>query len=638
LTGFSAAGFALNDVASLTVSGVVNTGPSATIVDNQALTVAPGGTIAGAAIALQGTSITIPGEVTSGPAGTVQLLAINGTISETGTLIAGTLSGGSTGATSLTGATPTANQVAAIDSFTGAGFTLSDGVPLAVTGLLSGPSVTIVDSGPISVTGAIEAASISLTGASISIPGLLTDGGSGPVSLIASNGTINETGTLIAGTLSGSSTGATTLSGVAATANRVATVTQFSAASFLLNDGASLAITGPIAASGSVALTDAGNLTLGGASSITAGTVSLSDSGNATIAGVVRSAGTVAIATSGAMTIGGSIVSGTGAIGVTNVGPLSIAGLLSGQAGVTVTESGVLTVAGSIISAGGAVGISDAGSLNASGTIRGQTGLSLAASGDMTLPGLFSSGAGTVSLTDAGVLSLASSTGITSPSTITITDFNAINLAGLLSAPKIVINNGAGNLDILPGTAVQTSGVTRPQGVLTQAQLPIGATSSVGFFITTGELVQTGALTVAGVPSTMRIDASAGISFAPSPAGLLAPNTWLILGLSNGAKATGGVNVLALDTVFTGLASSAQLSGSVGGLNGNAAAGAARIAPGSNATFRINGCPISSVNCVLLTTQGIPTASPLNGFVIGSLFDPNDQDDLLLPLVSDAVY
>ena len=150
--------------------------------------------------------------------------------------------------------------------------------------------------------------------------------------------------------------------------------------------------------------------------------------------------------------------------------------------------------------------------------------------------------------------------------------------------------------------------------------------------------MQTGVLTVAGAPSTMRIDASTGITFAPSPAGLVAPHTWLILGLSNGAKATGGVDVLALDTVFTGFGSGAQLSGAVGGLGGNAAAGAARIAPGSNSTFRINGCPISSVNCVLLTTQGIPTASPLNSFVIGSLFDPTDQDDLLLPLVSDAVY
>jgi hypothetical protein len=44
------------------------------------------------------------------------------------------------------------------------------------------------------------------------------------------------------------------------------------------------------------------------------------------------------------------------------------------------------------------------------------------------------------------------------------------------------------------------------------------------------------------------------------------------------------------------------------------------------------------VNCVLLPTQGLPTANPLNDITIGSLFNPDDQDDLLLPIVSDQDY
>ena len=83
--------------------------------------------------------------VTDGTAGTVQLVATNGTISETGTLIAGTLFGSATGTTSLIGATPTTNQVAVIGNFAAAGFTLNDGAPLSVTGVLNGgPFVTIV--------------------------------------------------------------------------------------------------------------------------------------------------------------------------------------------------------------------------------------------------------------------------------------------------------------------------------------------------------------------------------------------------------------------------------------------------------------------------------------------------------------
>ena len=76
----------------------------------------------------------------------------------------------------------------------------------------------------------------------------------------------------------------------------------------------------------------------------------------------------------------------------------------------------------------------------------------------------------------------------------------------------------------------------------------------------------------------------------------------------------------------------------MGDVGGFAAAAVSRIEPDTNAAFRINGCAIASVNCVLIPIQSIPAANPLNNFVIGSIFDPTDQDDLLLPLVSDEVY
>ena len=57
---------------------------------------------------------------------------------------------------------------------------------------------------------------MSLTGANITIAGAVTDGGAGTVGLIATGGTIGETGTLIAGTLSGGSTGTTMLTGASA--------------------------------------------------------------------------------------------------------------------------------------------------------------------------------------------------------------------------------------------------------------------------------------------------------------------------------------------------------------------------------------------------------------------------------------
>jgi len=76
----------------------------------------------------------------------------------------------------------------------------------------------------------------------------------------------------------------------------------------------------------------------------------------------------------------------------------------------------------------------------------------------------------------------------------------------------------------------------------------------------------------------------------------------------------------------------------VANLSGPAAAGASGIQPSPNSSFRINSCPISSAYCVLLPAQGVPTANPLNDINIGTLFNPNDEDDLLLPIVSDQDY
>ena len=59
----------------------------------------------------------------------------------------------------------------------------------------------ITDSVLLTVRGTVIAAgSVNLAGANIAIAGEVTDGGSGAVNLIATAGTISETGTIIAGT------------------------------------------------------------------------------------------------------------------------------------------------------------------------------------------------------------------------------------------------------------------------------------------------------------------------------------------------------------------------------------------------------------------------------------------------------
>ena len=114
-------------------------------------------------------------------------------------------------------------------------------------------------------------------------------------------------------------------------------------------------------------------------------------------------------------------------------------------------------------------------------------------------------------------------------------------------------------------------------------------------------------------------------------------NTWLILAVDNG-RISGQINVKDLDIVGAGQAGSADLTGTVNTISGFAAAGAAGIQPNPNANFRLNGCPIASVNCVLSPALSVPTANPLNDINIGTLFNPNEDEDLLLPIVSDQDY
>jgi hypothetical protein len=157
-------------------------------------------------------------------------------------------------------------------------------------------------------------------------------------------------------------------------------------------------------------------------------------------------------------------------------------------------------------------------------------------------------------------------------------------------------------------------------------------------FVTTGAFIQTGTMTVYGQPSVVRINSSGTIDFAPRPGGLVGLDTWLILDLTGGGTGTGGLEVKSLDVMFTVPTGGTTLTGTVNGLNGNAAAAAAGIQPRSDAVFQINGCPIASINCVLLTTTGVPAAPPLRDIVVGNIIDPSDVDDLLLPLVSDQEY
>ena len=331
LAGFTASDFTLDDGTSLTVTGPLVAGTSATIVDTGALlvsgTIAPPSGSTAIAVGLTAPTIDISGLVSDGGGGTTNLVANAGTISETGALVAGTLSGSAT-----SGAAPQpvsligANSIGALADFTASDFKLDDGSSLTVTGpLVAGTSATIVDTGALLVSGTIAppsgtaAIAVGLTAATIDISGSVSDGGAGTTSLVANAGAIGETGTLIAGTLSGSATNGDALQAASllGASNQIPTLGSFAASDFMLDDGPSLTVTGPLIAGKSATIVDTGALLVRGPIAPPSGTSTIAVGLTATtidIPGSVSDGGagtTKLVANAGSIAENGSVISGT---------------------------------------------------------------------------------------------------------------------------------------------------------------------------------------------------------------------------------------------------------------------------------------------------------------------------------------
>jgi filamentous hemagglutinin family protein len=659
--------FALSSTGPLTVGGTL-TASSIAISTGGTLTVS-NSLIATSAVSLTAGNIAIPGLVSDGGAGITSLIANAGTISETGTLIAGTLSGSATSGTapqpvSLIGA----NSIGTLAGFTASDFTLDDGTSLAVAGpLIAGTRATIVDTGAVLVSGTIAppsgaaAMAVGLTAATIDISGLVSDGGAGTTSLVANAGTIGETGTLIAGTLTGSATNGDALqaAGLLGSSNQIRTLGSFAASEFALNDGPGLTVTGPLIAGKSATIVDTGALLVSGTIAPPLGTSAIAVGLTAAaidLPGSVSDGGvgtTSLVANAGSIAENGSVISGTlsgsatgaanfssgsnqistvssfTASGLTldNAADLAIAGNVNGGSSVTLVDARTLTVAQSGVVTGNTVSVTAAG---------------IAEFGTLVADMLTGSTAGDASLTGTGASNKVSQlNSFSSGGTFTLGDGTDLTIKGPLTAPTIKIDTGANTFTLADKTVITTGGTVRPPGRITSFPGDTPATTTNGTFLTTAKaFIQPGTSSVLGLgggPSILRIDATGDANVAFNPlAGLQGPNTWLILALGSGTT-VGQINVKNLD-VIRGQNGGTDLTGTVLAVPGPAAAGVAGIQPGPNAKFRFNQCAISSVNCLLLGGEGVPVANPLNNIYFGIPSNSNEEGDLLLPIVSDQDY
>lgn len=266
---------------------------------------------------------------------------------------------------------------------------------------------------------------------------------------------------------------------------------------------------------------------------------------------------------------------------------------------------------------------------------------SIAETGALTTNLLTGSAAGDASLTGTALSNRVGQLGsFSSGGTFSLNDGSGLTILGPLTAPTINIDTGPNAMTLADQAVITTGGIERPPGTVTT--FPPNALTTNGAYLTTaGGFTQQGTSTILGIgggPNVLRIDATgnANITFDPV-AGLQGKSTWLIVDVANGTI-SGQVTVKNLDVILSGQTGSANLTGTVTGLTGPTTAGASHIQPSPNSNFRINGCPIQSVTCVLLPSESVPVANPLNDIDIGTLSNPNEDQDLLLPIVSDQDY
>lgn len=478
IDSFSAGSLTLNDGLGLAVAGALTIGTALAVADSASLlvsgTIAPPTGTSAIGISLTAGTITnaTTGLISAGTAGTAGLFAVNaGTINGLGALVAGTLTG-SAGVANLLASSNGGNQVGTLGSFTAGSLLLNDKTALAVTGPVRiASAVTLADTASILVSGSIapvagSTIAVGLTAATLSIAGTVSDGGAGSSALFATNaGTINETGALVAGTLTGSAAVAT-LAG----ANTIAALGSFAAGTTLaVTDAAPLVINGPVTAGTQAAVTApalsvsgfvgapnvtltaaSGTLTIGGTVSAAAAVAlggSLGIAGGAgTILGggglTASSAAGSVVLTNGSNAVASAAGSAGGAFSLTDRTSLNVGNVTAAAATITAPD---LTVSGSL-AAGNATLTATAGTLSVPGTVTAATGAIFMSSGALTVGGLIAPSGGTT----ATAISLTGSTGTIAG---TLSDGGSGSVS--LIAPNAGAVSGTGTLitGVLSGTA-----------------------------------------------------------------------------------------------------------------------------------------------------------------------------------------
>jgi hypothetical protein len=227
-------------------------------------------------------------------------------------------------------------------------------------------------------------------------------------------------------------------------------------------------------------------------------------------------------------------------------------------------------------------------------------------------------------------------------------DFVAATAAGGVFENGEIVGNriflggpggGAAGLVVLGNGAWLMSGGVGPfNGALSLSRWPTLGGVAGGTFISTVNFSITGTAMLAdnwGQPAPLlRLDI-AGAGTMDNAGGLWAKTGTVFINMGRNATLSGNVDANALYVAYPRSGSgSAELSGSVRGISGQAAAQLAYIQPSPSAVYRLNACAIASVSCFVVSTERLPQTVPTRDLDIRPARDESDDTEVLLPNVS----
>ncbi len=479
-------------------------------------------------------------------------------------------------------------------------------------------------------------------GGAIATPSLTsTDGGN--TSLAAVGNTVAAASFTSAGAYALASTTGVAISGTAATSATVSApsvdVSAITAPTIALTATAADITLGTLTGSTAVTLTAAKDIaeTAGGA--LVSPSLTTKDGGNTTLAAVgnqvdaanFTSTGAYALASTTGVAIGGT--AGTSA--TVSAPSVDVATLTAPTIALTATAADITL-----------------------GTLTGSTSVVLTAAKDIVgkaaggiETALLSGSAGGTAVTLTQPLNKIATLGAfnVANGTLSLQSSMDLSIVGPLSAELLGIT-ATGTLQVADGVTISTVGLDRgAQAVSSKLSIPaIDAlvTANLGSFLAVESVggaatsIDIGDIVVAPLGTATK--ATLDVVLPPNDGGsikigsLKGETIDLILVTRSTGIATGTIDVASL--LVLGGAGKVDLFGEVANLGGQAAANKANISPQPDANYRINACPITSVNCVLLPIQTVPPLSPLRDLPFIRDRPTQDDIDVQLPNVSDEDY